>query len=136
MQQELLQEIVKRVGRKYSLMNELYTNTVELGRTLSDNDRVSAQLIIQMRQDAIDSLQKCDKELHLLMEALTPGDRQLVEMWMAGDETEAPLEHAKLVHLIAEMGRNLKAQIKKTVDLDRQVNMRLAGEHSYYNQKK
>lgn len=136
MQQEMLQEITKRIMQKYSLMNEIYVNTGELEQALSNNDRVSAQLVIQMRQEPIDKFAACDKELHLLLTSLSPGDQQMIECWMDGDETEVIEEYATEIHRIAEISKNLRTQIVKTVALDRQVNTRLAGEHSFYKTKK
>lgn len=136
MHQEMLLEIAKRLGRKYNLMNEIYVNTKELGEALSGDDRVSAQLILQMRQESIDQFETCNHEIHVLLGSLLPGDQGLLKYWMDGEEREVPPEFAKEVHLIAELSHNLRMQIKKTIELDRQVNTRLAGKDSFYSKEK
>lgn len=136
MQQEMLLEIAKRLGRKYNLMNEIYVNTKELGDALSGNDRVSAQLILQMRQESIDQFETCNREIHVLLGSLSPGEQGFLKQWMDGEEMEVPPEFTTEVHLIAELSRNLRMQIKKTIELDRQVNTRLAGKDSFYSKEK
>lgn len=133
MEREMLKEIVKRAGRKYSLMNEIYTNTSELGQALSKNDSVSIQLLLEMRQESIDKFEDCEKELNILIGSLKPEEQDLLEQMMRGEETADTGEETKSEErLLVELSRNLRQQVKKTVELDRQISLRIAGKDSFY----
>lgn len=133
MEREMLKEIVKRAGRKYSLMNEIYTNTSELGQALSKNDSVSVQLLLEMRQESIDKFEDCEKELKILMDSLNSEEQNLLEQLMKGEETTGTGEGMKAEErLLVELSRNLRQQVKKTVELDRQISLRVAGKDSFY----
>lgn len=133
MEREMLKEIVKRAGRKYSLMNEIYTNTSELGQALSKNDSVSIQLLLEMRQESIDKFEDCEKELNILMASLKPEEQHLLEQMLRGEETTDTGEETKAEEqLLVELSRNLRQQVKKTVELDRQISLRIAGKDSFY----
>lgn len=133
MEREMLQEIAKRCKREYGLMNEIYANTKELGEAISRDDRVSIQLILAMRQEAMDKYAVCERELKLFIESLLPDERNAVEQLMKGAEYDMPPGLSTEGRLILDLSQNLKKQIKKTVELDRVINVRLAGKDSFYS---
>lgn len=136
MYEEMLREIAKRLQRKYSLMNEVYRTTAELGDSVSRDDRVSSQLSIQMRQDAMDSVDKCEREIQLLAASLPGKEREMVWNWMKWEQENLPPDISSEGRLIIEISRNIRAQIKKTIEIDRAINMRLAGDNSFYKSMK
>lgn len=136
MYEEMMQEIAKRMQRKYSLMNEVYRTTRELGDAVSRDDRVSSQLSIQMRQEAMDDVDKCEREIQILIANLPVQVGETVKDWIKWEEKNLPSDISTEGRLIIEIGRNIRTQIQKTVEMDRGINLRLAGDKSYYRSGK
>lgn len=136
MYEEMMQEIAKRLQRKYSLMNEVYRTTRELGDAVSRDDRVSSQLSIQMRQEAMDGVDKCEREIQILIANLPIQIGETVKEWMKWEQKDLPSDISAEGRLIIEIGRNIRTQIQKTVEMDRGINLRLAGDKSYYRSGK
>lgn len=136
MYEEMMQEIAKRLQRKYSLMNEVYRTTRELGDAVSRDDRVSSQLSIQMRQEAMDGVDKCEREIQILIANLPIQIGETVKDWMKWEQKDLPSDISAEGRLIIEIGRNIRTQIQKTVEMDRGINLRLAGDKSYYRSGK
>lgn len=134
--EEMLHEIAKRLQRKYSLLNEVYRTTAELGEAVSRDDRVSSQLSIQMRQDAMDSVDKCEREIQLLIASLPEKERETIWNWMKWEQKDLPSDILSEGRLIIEISRNIRAQVKKTIEADKIINRRLAGDNSFYNSVK
>lgn len=132
MYEEMMQEIAKRLQRKYSLMNEVYRTTRELGDSVSRDDRVSSQLSIQMRQEAMDDVDKCEREIQILIANLPIQIGETVKNWMKWEQKNLPSDISTEGRLIIEISRNIRTQIQKTVEMDRGINLRLAGDKSYY----
>lgn len=136
MYEEMMQEIAKRLQKKYSLMNEVYRTTRELGDAVSRDDRVSSQLSIQMRQEAMDGVDKCEREIQILIANLPIQIGETVKDWMKWEQKDLPSDISAEGRLIIEIGRNIRTQIQKTVEMDRGINLRLAGDKSYYRSGK
>lgn len=136
MYEEMMQEIAKRLQRKYSLMNEVYRTTRELGDAVSRDDRVSSQLSIQMRQEAMDGVDKCEREIQILIANLPIQIGETVKDWIRWEQKNLPSDISTEGRLIIEIGRNIRTQIQKTVEMDRGINLRLAGDKSYYRSGK
>ena len=127
--EELLTEILKRVQRNYVHMAEIERITKELGDALSRNDQESAQLLIRMRQDEMERTDEVKYEIHLLIQ--TSGDeREKLLSWLKGEEKFPPetFEEKKIV----ELSGQLMQAVKRTFNVDKVINSRVAGEKSYY----
>lgn len=136
MYEEMLQEIAKRLQRKYSLINEIYRTTRELGDAISRDDRVSSQLSIQMRQESMDSADKCEREIQILLANLPEQTRETVQSWMKKEQKNLPSDISTEGRLIIEISRSIRTQVQKTIEIDQRINRRLAGDKSYYQSGK
>lgn len=127
--EELYSEILKRVQRNYRHMVEIERVTKEMGTALSSNDRESAQLLIKMRQDEMEQADEMKQEIQMLVRA-SGDERENLLSWLNGDAKEQPegFEARKIV----ELSGQVRQVLKRTMEIDKVLNSRLAGKDSYY----
>lgn len=127
--EELLTEILRRVQRNYVHMAEIERITKDLGDALSRNDQESAQLLIRMRQDEMERADEVKREIRMLVQAGGAEKEKLVS-WLKGEEKYEPeiFEEKK----IAELSQQLIQAVNRTINVDKFINSRVAGEKSYY----
>lgn len=127
--EELYTEILKRVQRNYMHMAEIERITKELGGALSSNDRESVHLLLKMRQDEMDRASEAKQEIRLLIGSGGEEKEKLLS-WLKGEAKEQPesFEEKKIL----ELSRQLLQAIKRTTEIDKALNSRLAGKDSYY----
>lgn len=127
--EELYMEILKRVQRNYMHMAEIERITKELGTALSSNDRESVQLLLKMRQSEMDLAGEAKQEIQLLVRS-SGDEREKLLSWLKGEAKEEPesFEEKKIL----ELSRQLLQAIRRTTEIDKVLNSRLAGKDSYY----
>ena len=127
--EELYSEILKRVQRNYVRMAEIERITKELGSALSSNDRESVHLLLKMRQSEMDLASEVKQEIQLLIRSGGDEKEKLLS-WLQGEAKEQPesFEEKKILELSCQ----LRQVIKRTTEIDKALNSRLAGKDSYY----
>ncbi|MCI9380481.1 MAG: hypothetical protein HFG88_05475 [Dorea sp.] len=127
--EELYSEILKRVQRNYVHMAEIERITKELGSALSSNDRESVHLLLKMRQSEMDLASEVKQEIQLLIRSGGDEKEKLLS-WLQGEAKEQPesFEEKKILELSCQ----LRQVIKRTTEIDKVLNSRLAGKDSYY----
>ena len=127
--EELYSEILKRVQRNYVHMAEIERITKELGSALSSNDRESVHLLLKMRQSEMDLASEVKQEIQLLIRSGGDEKEKLLS-WLQGEAKEQPesFEEKKILELSCQ----LRQVIKRTKEIDKVLNSRLAGKDSYY----
>lgn len=127
--EELYSEILKRVQRNYVHMAEIERITKELGTALSSNDRESVQLLLKMRQSEMDLASEVKQEIQLLVRS-GGNEKEKLLFWLRGEVKEEPesFEEKKIL----ELSRQLLQAIRRTAEIDKVLNTRLAGKDSYY----
>ena len=127
--EELYSEILKRVQRNYVHMAEIERITKELGSALSSNDRESVHLLLKMRQSEMDLDSEVKQEIQLLIRSGGDEKEKLLS-WLQGEAKEQPesFEEKKILELSCQ----LRQVIKRTTEIDKVLNSRLAGKDSYY----
>ena len=66
MNEELLMEVLSQSRKKYGCVSEIGRMTKELAEALSRNDKVSAQLLLEMRGEEMAKADTCEKNIRLL----------------------------------------------------------------------
>jgi hypothetical protein len=130
MEDDMLLEILKLMQKKYQSIVEIERITKDMGECLSRNDRTSVQMLLEMRQDEMDRVSTCEKNLDYLITALPREEMNQVLDWTKGNvnkKFENPFAQ-KLV----EKGKNIQIVLKRTIDIDRHISQKLAGKDSYY----
>ena len=127
--EELLMEILKRVQRNYRHMVEIERVTKEMADALSRNDQESAQLLMKMRQDELERFLDSKREIQMLIE-VGGEDKEKLRSWLNAEgkyQSEAFGEKK-----ILELSTQLQQVLKRTIDVDKVFNSRVAGKDSYY----
>lgn len=131
--QELLVEILKQLQRRYQAVNEAFRVTKEMADVLSRDDRVAAQMLLEMRQEELEHLSESEEKIYILLECVDQQERLKLLALLKGEQkasVEASFEEKK----IGEIGENIRRSLEKTVELDRVISVKLAGKDSFYKQ--
>lgn len=131
--QELLVEILKQLQRRYQAVNEVFRVTKEMADVLSRDDRVAAQMLLEMRQEELEHLSESEEKIYILLECVDQQERLKLLALLKGEQkasVEASFEEKK----IGEIGENIRRSLEKTVELDRVISVKLAGKDSFYKQ--
>ncbi len=131
MEDSMLVEILKEMQKKYMCIVEIERITREMGDVLSRNDRESVQMLLGMRQDEMNKADVCIRNIEYLLSALSPEDSSQVREWLNGDGDRNP--DSPMAAKLAEKGMSIKLALKRTIEADRHISMRLSGKDSYYH---
>ena len=127
--EELLMEILKRVQRNYRHMVEIERVTKEMADALSRNDQESAQLLMKMRQDELERFLDSKREIQMLIE-VGGEDKEKLRSWLNAESKYQPEAFGE--KKILELSTQLQQVLKRTIDVDKVFNSRVAGKDYYY----
>ena len=127
--EELLMEILKRVQRNYRHMVEIERVTKEMADALSRTDQESAQLLMKMRQDELERFLDSKREIQMLIE-VGGEDKEKLRSWLNAESKYQPEAFGE--KKILELSTQLQQVLKRTIDVDKVFNSRVAGKDSYY----
>lgn len=131
--QELWTELLKQMQRRYGTVDEVFRVTKELTDALSRDDRMAAQMLLEMRQEELDHLSESEEKIYMLLECVDQQEREGILKLLKGEQkalSEASFEEKK----IGEIGENIRRNLEKVLELDRIISVRLAGKDSFYKQ--
>lgn len=131
--QELWTELLKQMQRRYGTVDEVFRVTKELTDALSRDDRMAAQMLLEMRQEELDHLSESEEKIYMLLECVDQQEREGILRLLKGERKaspEASFEEKK----IGEIGENIRRNLEKVLELDRIISVRLAGKDSFYKQ--
>ena len=117
--------------KKYNCLSEVWDLSQQMGQAMDRNDDVSVRLLMAMRQEPLLQLQELQHAVSLKKEGLTPEDQERVSALNRGAAPQGDEETT--YHSQAGSARRL---LERIVELDERLNRRLAGEDSFYAQKK
>lgn len=130
MERGILVEILKELQKKYKCITEIERITREMGDSLSRNDRELVQMLLGMRQEEMDKADVCTNHADCLIDALPPEEGFRVRSWAKGNTDINP--DSPEAQMLVEKGRNIHLALKRTIELDRHISIRLSGKDSYY----
>ena len=130
MEDSIIIEILKEMQKKYMSISEIECITREMGEALSRNDRELVQMLLGMRQDEMNKVDLYDRNIECLVTALSPDEGSQVREWLNGKVGRKP--DSPTAELLAEKGKNIQFALKRTIEVDRHISMRLSGKDSYY----
>ena len=117
--------------KKYNCLSEVMDLSRQLSEVLDRNDDVSVRITVAMRQDPLLRLQELKEAEAYKRESLTPEERERVAALSRGAEPQG--EEEAMYHSQAGSVRRL---LERVIELDGRLNRRLAGENSFYAQKR
>lgn len=128
-EKEILQEIAVHLQKKYNGFNEIDTITNQLQDALGYDDIVTIRMLIRMRQQEMETIDEVDVQLKALWAQLTEEQKKALK---DGDYLHFSGENAAMVQKIEEIQKKNKRLLEKLIEQDKRVNLKLAGEKSYY----
>ena len=129
---ELLTVVAAQQQKKHRHMIEVQQLTKELGEGLSNDDKVSAAMILEMRGAELEEVHACDDFIQNLLSGAPEDIGQALMDILGGGSTEGHFGDGNLWERIEETAQLTRRIWKQTVDLDRRLSQRLAGSDSYY----
>lgn len=117
--------------KKYTSLLEIQDVTRQLAESLDRNDQVSVRMLIAMRQDPLLQLEEIDRGSKARLADLAEEDRQRASFLREGGQPGSRGETT-----FAEQAGRTRRLLEEVVELDRRVSLRMAGEHSFYSDKK
>lgn len=117
--------------KKYNCLSEVWDLTQQMGQALDRNDDVSVRMLIAMRQEPLLQLQELKQAVAVKTDSLSPEERERVSALRQGASPQG--EEETTYYNQAGTARRL---LERIVELDERLNRRLAGENSFYAQKK
>lgn len=114
--------------KKYNYLVEIQDVTKQLAESLDRNDQVSARMLIALRQDPIRLLAEVDDSAKTRLAGLPPEDQEQAGALRQGAE---PWDDGQ--RIFQEQAGKTRRLLEQVVEMDRRVNLRMAGEHSFYN---
>ena len=130
MEDSILVEILKEMQKKYMFIAEIERITREMGDALSRNDRESVQMLLGMRQDEMDKADVCTRNIECLISALSPDEGSQVRELINGKGCGKP--GGLTAERLEEKGKSIQFVLKRTIEADRLISIRLSGKDSYY----
>lgn len=128
--EEFLAEILRRVQRNYMHMVEIERLTKDIGDSLSRNDKESVQLILKMRGEEMDKYGTTKREIEIILDAADGEEKEKFLSWLKGENKYEP--DGPEIKKIVELSGKTRQLLKRTIDLDKVLNMKVAGTKSYY----
>lgn len=132
-EKQRLQQIAVLLQKRYNGLTEIETITKQLQEALEYNDTVSIRMLITMRQEEMDSIDRINAEYRASLEELTEVQKKALK---TGNIRPFSGENTVMVQKIAEIQQKNTRLLERLIEQDKRVNCRLAGENSYYEQKR
>ncbi len=129
MDEQVLKVAMSAEQKMYTALSEAMELTGELADAFQRQDQVSVQMFLGMRQEPIDRLESCKAMLERQCLQLPPEQRQILRGILQG-QTPPPQAQA-----LGELVQKNKRLLDRILEVDRRLNLRIGGEHSFYRQQ-
>ena len=117
--------------KKYNLLVETMDLSQQLGEALDRSDDVSVRLLVSMRQDPILRLEEIKAAIGAKRDSMPPEEWERVNDLNGGAQ---PRDEDETVYL-NQVG-SVRRILERVLELDQRLNRRMAGDDSFYAQKK
>lgn len=129
MDEQVLKVAMSAEQKMYTALSEVMELTEELANAFQRQDQVAVQMFLGMRQEPIDRLESCKAMLERQCLQLPPGQRQTLRGILQG---EIPPPQAQTLGDLVQKNKRL---LDRILEVDRRLNLRIGGEHSFYRQQ-
>lgn len=127
MEQKAMLDALVQVKRMGGLLNEVQDLSKQLAEAIDRDDRVSVEMLVNMRREPIDKLVDAEDVLADQTASLPPEDGARLSQLLAGASAREPDEK-----LLAELVGSNRRRLEQIVALDKILNQKLARENSVY----
>ena len=129
MDEQALKVAMSAEQKMYTALSEVMELTGELADAFQRQDQVSVQMFLGMRQEPIDRLESCKAMLERQCLQLPSEQRQILRGILQG---QSPPPQAQA---LGELVQKNKRLLDRILEVDRRLNLRIGGEHSFYHQQ-
>lgn len=121
--------VLKLISSRQSHLNETLRLTKEIGGALDRNDRVSVQMLLEMRGNELEQIDEGIRKLQLFKETLPVETRQEIDALLTQGVIE---ERNELSEKLVEIAKSCKKTLDDIIVIDRRMSKRIAGSDSFY----
>lgn len=125
------EQIMLLLQRRFNALREISRLTEELQEAISRNDQVSASLLMEMRAEEMAKVESCQSDIWLMAEK-EPEYAPVIRELMMSDPFAAHPSDSFEEQKIFELRQKASVLIKDIQEKDRNMNLRVAGDRSYY----
>lgn len=129
-EEELLIEFMKLIQRQFGSVNEILRLTKDLGDAAARDDRVTMQMLLEMRKGEMDVVDGCKKGTELLIENAPVEMQEGLRTLVSGKQSET--FEGKIAEQIISLVNSSGRTIEQTVSIDKIISQRMAGGESFY----
>ena len=115
--------------KKYNYLCEVLDLTQQLGQSLDRNDPVSMKILVSMRQEPIQSLEELNCSIRQRKVEFSSEEQRRISELLSG---AAPADASETA--FCNQAGLARRQLERVLELDRRINLRLAGKQSFYKQ--
>ncbi|MFV0314919.1 MAG: hypothetical protein ACK5I7_07410 [Anaerotignum sp.] len=126
------EEINSNLQKKFYKMNELQDLTKQMGQMLQINDLYAFGMIMKMRTEAMIEIENFNYAIDDLLETMSESDQMAIRNVLQKPLEEKKVADEKLQQML-ELSRRIARCLERTIELDKPVNMKIAGKKSFYN---
>ena len=118
-----LQDIMVLLKRKYNQIEQIYSYTLDMEKSASQNDSDTINILLDMRYKIMTDIELLDEEISDKVQSLVDSDRIRVRAQMSENpiSSEVSFEEGK----INEIWNSIRAVLKKIIESDEKLKLKI-----------
>lgn len=128
---EWAMEILKCLIARKNYLNETLRITKDLCDSLDRNDRVSAQMLLEMRAKELEGIDGTVRNIQILKEQLDGQSQSEIEALLQGRQIQNQSPEADK---ILEISSTCRKTLRDIIAIDKRMSRRVAGKDSFYQE--
>ncbi len=122
-------ELLKLLHGRYNFLNETLRLTGEIADNLNRNDKVSVQMLLEMRAKELEHIDENMRKFRIFKEQFSEEVQQEMENLLKVKDASSEGVHAAA---IAETVKNCQKVLEQIIEIDKRMSKRVAGSDSFY----
>ena len=117
------QDIMILLKRKYNQIEQIYSYTLDMEKSASQNDSDTINILLGMRYSIMTDIESLDEEISEKIQSLSDSDRIRVRAQMSENpiSSEVSFEEGK----INEIWNSIRAVLKKIIESDEKLKLKI-----------
>ena len=117
------QDIMIILKRKYNQIEQIYSYTIDMEKSASQNDSDTINMLLGMRYSIMTDIESLDEEISEKIQSLSDSDRIRVRAQMSENpiSSEVSFEEGK----INEIWNSIRAVLKKIIESDEKLKLKI-----------
>jgi hypothetical protein len=115
--------------RMFNLLHEVLDVSQQLTEAVDREDSISVKMLLNMRTEPLEELQRVRHTLEGQIEELPPEDGERLATLLNGGEAKDPTEEP----LAAQVGANSRL-LRQVVEIDQRISYKMTRDKSFYSQ--